>query len=117
MIKDIPFNFDGIALGELQITFIGQPGTVIEAKLAFVNSALGQTVGWTKQTQFSPRTLNLLEELRQAIEEDAAVRLSGGSTQPRASSGIASNQGKGVTPSSEGIGELLGEGGDGVNQV
>lgn len=111
------FNMDGLALGELHVTFIGSPGTTMEAKIAFIDSKMGNTCGWTKQSHFSPKTMALLEELKTSIEEDAATRYAGGSASVSSGKKLVNEQGKGVTPSAEGLGELLGSGEDGVNQV
>lgn len=64
-------KFDGLALGELNITFL--EGLRISATAAFINSKTGATHGSTKKHgQWSTATLAAVRELRAAIEQDIA---------------------------------------------
>lgn len=62
-------KFNSIAVGELRATFIERVHE-LSAKAAFVNTTTGTTHGWTTNTQWSTATLQKLEELRAAMEED-----------------------------------------------
>lgn len=63
---------DGIVVGELNVSFLG-PALTFEAKIAFVNSKTGATHGWTQHKQWSKTTLQKLEQLREAMDEDVAA--------------------------------------------
>lgn len=70
-------KFDGIALMEFEVSFVGgQAGTVGPSKFigkaAFVNSEEGTTHGSTTCLQWSETTLHKLNELRAAMERDLA---------------------------------------------
>jgi hypothetical protein len=68
MIRGNP-RFDGVALGEGSFSFLGS-NAVLEGKGAFVNTRTGDTHGWTKNTQWSPQTIEKLKELRALMEVD-----------------------------------------------
>lgn len=66
MIRGQP-KFDGIAVGEIAVSFMGATLTV-EAKAAFADSRTGETHGWTKNTQWPPDVIAKLRELRALME-------------------------------------------------
>lgn len=94
-------KFDGIALGEFTVNFLG-PTTKVVAKAAFVGTQSGHTHGWTTNEQWSPETMQKLGELRAAMESDLArVHFTGGDV--ASSSGVFGGQ-------IGGLGEHLSEG-------
>ena len=71
-------KFDSVSVGEGAFSFLGSNLT-LEAKAAFVNSRTGDTHGWTKNSQWSPTTIEKLKELRALMEIDlGALHLENG---------------------------------------
>lgn len=64
-------KFDGIAVGELSVNFMG-PTVKATAKAAFVATGSGATHGWTTNESWSPETMSRLRELRAQMEVDLA---------------------------------------------
>ncbi len=71
-------KFDGIAIGEFSVSFIGQT-LDFKAKAAFVNSKSGDTHGWTAHNTWSPQVVAKLKELKELMEIDlGATHFDGG---------------------------------------
>ena len=68
------FRADGIALMEIShISFLaGAANPKMQAKLAFVKTDTGATLGWTDHANWSKETLGLLASLRESMEQDVA---------------------------------------------
>lgn len=68
-------RYTTIALGELTAKFTG-PSVLLTAKAAFVDRNAGSTNGWTigEGSIWSPGTLALIAQLREAMEIDLATR-------------------------------------------
>lgn len=107
-------HFDGMAVGEISVTFVEQPFKVT-AKAAFVNTKNGQTHGWTTCSQWSAATLDKLRELRELMERDLeAIHFADSSF----SSTPTTSMGSGSLPSQfKGLGEALGTNADDVPQT
>lgn len=65
--------FDAIALLEIDGIGFAARGVELVAHGAFVNTKTGVTYGRTTCRQWSKRTLDLLQELRDAMETDMAA--------------------------------------------
>lgn len=62
--------FDAVAILEVErISFVGQDFPLV-AHGAFINTKTGNTYGSTTCRRWSPRTMDLLKELRASMEED-----------------------------------------------
>lgn len=99
---------DGIALMEIShISFLaGAANPKMVAKLAFVKSDTGATLGWTEHANWSKETLAHLASLRASMEEDVADLYmqgsEGASSHPHTDHlpmGIAAHIGSDETPS------------------
>ena len=80
MIKGTP-KFDGLAVGEFTVKFLGPSQLEFNAKAAFVNNKNGETHGCTSATSavWSPATIEKLKELRALMEIDLGrMHLEGG---------------------------------------
>lgn len=68
------FRADGIALMEIEgASFLsGAANPKMRAKMAFVRTETGATLGWTVHENWSKETLTRLAALREAMEQDVA---------------------------------------------
>jgi len=99
---------DGIALGEASFSFMNSGSIILEAKAAFVNTRTGDTYGWTKNTVWSPPTIEKLKELRTLMEIDLGhLHLEEGGEPLTGVSAPAEGRGLGSMPKG-GIGEEVG---------
>jgi hypothetical protein len=106
--------FNGIALGEISVSFIENPPK-INAKAAFINTSTGQTHGWTLCHQWSAETVAKLKELRALMERDISVLHfadAGGSVIAASTTG-----GGGISETFKGLGETLGQVDGGAEQA
>lgn len=106
--------FNGIALGELSVTFLENPPR-ITAKAAFINTVTGQTHGYTTCYQWSAETVAKLKELRALMERDISVLHftdAGGSVVAASTTG-----GGGIGETFKGLGETLGQVDGGAEQA
>lgn len=112
MIRGNP-KFDSITVAKFEASFLG-PTLNFTAEAAFANSRTGQTHGWTKNTTWSPATIEKLKELRSLMELDlGAMHLEGGGEVLVGPTSVATT--RGLAPEGGGLGEHLG--GDTVPQV
>jgi hypothetical protein len=98
-------KFDGIALGEFSVNFLG-PTLKMSAKAAFVGTESGATYGWTSNEQWSPETIAKLRDLQTAMEADLARIHFGATAETQQSAAPYIGQ----VPPVGGLGEHLGEG-------
>src|SRR5690606_1814935 len=75
MIKGTP-KANAIVVAKIDTNFAA-PTRVIQMKVAYVNDASGETLGWATvgADLLSPETLSLLEQVRESMERDVARRL------------------------------------------
>lgn len=112
MIKGSP-KFDSLTVAKLSVSFLG-PTLDFVGEAAFADSQTGQTHGWTRNTQWSPETINKLKELRAQMEVDLGqLHLSGGG-EVLVGPAATVSPGRGLAPES-GLSEHLGK--DGIPQV
>jgi hypothetical protein len=106
MIRGNP-KFDSITVAKFDVSFLG-PTLTFSAEAAFANSQTGQTHGWTRNTQWSPTTIEKLKELRSLMELDlGAMHLTGGGEVLVGPSSVAAP--RSFTPEGGGLGEFLGD--------
>lgn len=100
MINGSP-KFDGLAIGSIEVDFTKQT-IQLKAVAGFINTATGDTHGWTRGEGgiWSTETLQKLQELREAMEKDLA-RLH--------FEGAVKKESKVLDQGTAGIGEFLGD--------
>jgi hypothetical protein len=83
---------DGIALMEIShISFLaGSANPKMYAKLAFIKTDTGSTLGWTEHGNWSAETLVRLSALRESMEQDVATIYMQDTSGARATIGSAS---------------------------
>ncbi len=105
----------GVVVASIDMNFL-ETTARIEAQAALVNPKTGGTIGWMKERNWSPTTMEKVRELRDAMEADLAKNLFEETTGDAfpvtqdAPRDVATGAG---SPPVGGIGEHLGEGGDG----
>lgn len=64
----------GVVVASIDMNFL-ETTARIEAQAALVNPKTGGTVGWLKERNWSPTTMDKVRELRDAMEADLAKNL------------------------------------------
>jgi len=62
-------KFDGVVIASIECSFSTKPNTV-RALAALVSTTTGETFGHTTRETWSPRTMELLVELRKSMADD-----------------------------------------------
>lgn len=104
-------KFSGIALAKATLDFL-RPTAGVAAQLAFVDPRTGTTYGWTSFSSWSPATMKKLQELREAMEQDAAnFFFSEGSTASEEQAAVSLPGSAGMSEPSlpPGLGDYLGD--------
>ncbi|WP_394831735.1 hypothetical protein LVJ94_35000 [Pendulispora rubella] len=65
-------RFDGLAIGEIEVSFLEKDRLKLVAKAAFVSTGSGATHGWTTNEAWSPDVVSKLAELCVLMEQDLA---------------------------------------------
>lgn len=91
MITGIP-KFDGLAISSISADFLAVGRTDIFVKAAYISTSTGATYGWTSAgvtNEWSDRTLELLDQLKEQMERDLAdTRLDVTDTVEKESAGL-----------------------------
>lgn len=107
MIRGQP-KFDGLAVAKFNVSFLGSTLEFV-AEAAFTDSKTGQTHGWTRNTQWSPATIEKLKELRALMETDlGGLHLDGGGEVLVGPTTVMNAARRGLAPDG-GLGEHLGD--------
>lgn len=105
----------GVVVASIDMNFL-ETTARIETQAALVNPKTGGTVGWLKERNWSPATMEKVRELRDAMEADLAKNLfeeTTGDAFPVTQDAPRDVTTSAGSPPAGGIGEHLGEGGDG----